>query len=43
MQTPKILRDLLQSNKYWNKNSAEFAKANEYLENLVTKVQNIKI
>ena len=34
MQTPKFLRDLLQSNKYWNKNSAEFAKANEYLEKL---------
>ena len=34
MQTPKFLRDLLQSNNYWNKNSAEFAKANEYLEKL---------
>ena len=34
MQTPKFLRDLLQSNKYWNKNSTEFAKANEYLEKL---------
>lgn len=34
MQTPKFLRDLLQSNDYWNKNSAEFAKANEYLETL---------
>lgn len=34
MQTPKFLRNLLQSNKYWNKNSAEFAKANEYLEKL---------
>lgn len=35
MQTPKFLRNLLQSNKYWNKNSAEFAKANEYLEKLL--------
>ncbi|MBO4480862.1 MAG: DUF2778 domain-containing protein [Alphaproteobacteria bacterium] len=34
MQTPKFLRDLLQSNNYWNKNSAEFAKANEYLGKL---------
>ena len=34
MQTPKFLRNLLQSNKYWNKNSAEFAKANEYLGKL---------
>ena len=34
MQTPKFLRNLLQSNKYWNKNSPEFAKANEYLETL---------
>ncbi len=34
MQTPKFLRNLLQSNDYWNKNSTEFAKANEYLETL---------
>ena len=34
MQTPKFLRNLLQSNNYWNKNSAEFATANEYLEKL---------
>ncbi|MBR2285896.1 MAG: DUF2778 domain-containing protein [Alphaproteobacteria bacterium] len=34
MQTPKFLRNLLQSNNYWNKNSTEFAKANEYLEKL---------
>ena len=34
MQTPKFLRDLLQSNAYWNKNSAEFVKANKYLETL---------
>lgn len=34
MQTPKFLRNLLQSNNYWNKNSTEFAKANEYLETL---------
>ena len=34
MQTPKFLRDLLQSNNYWNKGSTEFAKANEYLETL---------
>lgn len=34
MQTPKFLRNLLQSNNYWNKNSAEFVKANEYLEKL---------
>lgn len=34
MQTPKFLRDLLQSNNYWDKNSNEFAKANEYLETL---------
>ena len=32
MQTPKFLRDLLQSDSYWDKNSDEFAKANEYLE-----------
>ena len=34
MQTPKFLRNLLQSNKYRNKNSPESAKANEYLETL---------
>ncbi len=34
MQIPKFLRNLLQSNNYWNKNSDEFAKANEYLEKL---------
>ena len=34
MQTPKFLRNLLQSNNYWNKDSVEFAKANEYLETL---------
>ena len=34
MQTPKFLRNLLQSNNYWDKNSTEFAKANEYLETL---------
>ena len=34
MQTPKFLRDLLQSNNYWNKNSAEFTTANEYLGKL---------
>lgn len=34
MQTPNFLRNLLQSNNYWNKNSAEFTKANEYLETL---------
>ena len=34
MQIPKFLRNLLQSNNYWNKDSAEFAKANEYLETL---------
>ena len=34
MQTPKFLRDLLQSSAYWNKNSAEFSKANEYLKTL---------
>ena len=34
MQTPKFLRNLLQSNNYWNKDSAEFAKANEYLTTL---------
>ncbi|MBQ7409233.1 MAG: glycoside hydrolase family protein [Alphaproteobacteria bacterium] len=34
MKIPKFLRDLLQSNNYWNKDSAEFAKANEYLEKL---------
>ena len=34
MQTPKFLRNLLQSNNYWDKDSTEFAKANEYLEKL---------
>lgn len=34
MQTPKFLRKLLQSNSYWDKNSDEFAKANEYLGTL---------
>ncbi|MBR3148292.1 MAG: hypothetical protein IKF41_03020 [Alphaproteobacteria bacterium] len=34
MQTPKFLRNLLQSNNYWDKNSTEFAKANEYLGTL---------
>ena len=34
MKTPKFLRNLLQSNNYWNKDSTEFAKANEYLEKL---------
>ena len=34
MKIPKFLRDLLQSNNYWNKDSSEFAKANEYLEKL---------
>ena len=34
MQTPKFLRNLLQSNNYWNKDSIEFAKANEYLKKL---------
>ena len=34
MRTPKFLRNLLQSNNYWNKGSAEFTKANEYLETL---------
>ena len=34
MQTPKFLRNLLRSNNYWNKDSVEFAKANEYLETL---------
>lgn len=34
MKTPNFLRNLLQSNFYWNKNSAEFAKANGYLETL---------
>ena len=34
MQAPKFLRDLLQSNNYWNKNSAEFTTANEYLGKL---------
>ena len=32
MKTPNFLRNLLQSNNYWDKNSTEFAKANEYLE-----------
>ena len=31
MQTPKFLRNLLQSNKYWNKNSAAYAMAEKYL------------
>ena len=34
MQIPNFLRNLLQTNNYWNKNSAEFVKANEYLEKL---------
>ena len=34
MKTPIFLRNLLQSNNYWNKNSVEFAKANKYLETL---------
>ena len=34
MQTPKFLRNLLQSNNYWNKDSDGFAKANEYLATL---------
>jgi len=34
MQTPKFLRNLLQSNNYWNTDSTEFSKANEYLEKL---------
>lgn len=34
MLIPKFLRNLLQSNNYWDKNSAEFAKANEYLKTL---------
>lgn len=34
MQTPKFLRNLLQSNNYWDKDSTEFAKANEYLATL---------
>ena len=34
MKTPKFLRNLLQSNNYWNKDSTEFAKANEYLKKL---------
>ena len=34
MQIPKFLRNLLQSNNYWNKDSTEFAKANEYLATL---------
>jgi len=34
MKTPKFLHDLLQSNNYWDKNSAEFTKANEYLGTL---------
>ena len=32
MNTPKFLRDLLQSHAYADKNSDEFAKANNYLE-----------
>ena len=32
MKTPNFIRNLLQSNNYWDKNSAEFTKANEYLE-----------
>lgn len=34
MKTPNFLRNLLQSNNYWDKNSTEFAKANEYLGKL---------
>ena len=34
MKIPIFLRNLLQSNNYWNKNSVEFEKANEYLEKL---------
>ena len=34
MKIPIFLRNLLQSNNYWNKNSNEFARANEYLEKL---------
>ena len=34
MKTPNFLRNLLQSNNYWNKNSVDFAKANEYLAKL---------
>jgi type VI secretion system secreted protein VgrG len=34
MKIPIFLRNLLQSNNYWNKNSNEFIKANEYLETL---------
>ena len=34
MKTPNFLRNLLQSNNYWDKNSTEFAIANEYLETL---------
>lgn len=34
MKTPNFLRNLLQSNNYWDKNSTEFSKANEYLGKL---------
>ena len=34
MKTPNFLRNLLQSNNYWDKNSNEFAKANDYLGKL---------
>lgn len=34
MKTTNFLRNLLQSNNYWDKNSTEFAKANEYLGKL---------
>ena len=34
MKTPNFLCNLLQSNNYWDKNSTEFAKANEYLGKL---------
>jgi len=34
MKIPNFLRNLLQSNNYWDKNSTEFAKANEYLGKL---------
>lgn len=34
MKTPEFLRQLMSSPAYMDKNSAEFAKANEYLEKL---------
>jgi len=34
MKIPNFLLNLLQSNNYWDKNSDEFVKANEYLEKL---------